>query len=501
MEWVIVIVYILSLLFIFLFSLGQLHLTWHYWQNKRSNKKQALQPYEGKNGFGENQDYPMVTVQLPIYNELYVVQRLIDAVAAFDYPRDKFEIQVLDDSTDETYDLIKAKVSEVKNQGIQIHHVPRDTREGYKAGALQLGLEKAKGEFIAIFDADFLPESSFLKKTLPAFSDPYTGAVQTRWGHINKDFNLLTRLQAFGLDGHFTVEQVGRSHAGSFINFNGTGGIWRKSCIKDAGGWSADTLTEDLDLSYRAQMKAWKIQFMEGVATSGELPVIMPAIKSQQFRWNKGAAECATKNLKNVFRTEFIRGNPFNWVNKFHAFFHLFNSSIFLFLLIASLLSIPMLFILDANPWLNPLVKAGAVLIIGFFSIAFFYWTASKQLNPDNTWHYYLKNFPLFLIVTMGLSLYNAIAVLEGLLGFKTAFVRTPKFNIKSNKDRWQNNIYLNKRITPASFGEAFLALYFLAGIATGFYLNNFGLLIFHLMLALGFAGVAWYSIKQSKYA
>ena len=258
--------------------------------------------------------YPKVTVQLPVYNELYVIERLINTVCEFDYPKDLFEIQVLDDSTDETVNIIAAKIKEKLLEGFDIHHVRRPKRVGYKAGALKYGNEIAKGDFIAIFDADFIPSMDFLKKTIPYFHDENIGVVQTRWGHINKDYSLLTRLQAFGLDAHFTIEQSGRSSGDHFINFNGTAGVWRLDCINDAGGWQADTLTEDIDLSYRAQEKGWKFKYLEDFESPAELPVAMSALKSQQYRWTKGAAECSVKNLKLIFNSKNVSSR-----SKFHG--------------------------------------------------------------------------------------------------------------------------------------------------------------------------------------
>lgn len=483
MEYIIIILYSLSLLLIFLFSLGQLHLTWHYLRSKKQKPKVLSQL----------QAFPKVTVQLPVYNEKYVVQRLIDGVCQFNYPKDKLEVQVLDDSTDETLEIIAEAVADWKNKGINIKHIRRADRKGFKAGALQYGLEIAEGEFIAIFDADFMPQSDFLNKVLPAFENNI-GVVQTRWGHLNKDYSLLTRLQAFGLDAHFSVEQTGRNHAGSFINFNGTGGVWRKNCIYDAGGWSADTLTEDLDLSYRAQMKGWKFKYLEDCIAPAELPVIMTAIKSQQYRWNKGAAETAKKNLWKVLCS------PIKISGKVHAVFHLFNSSVFICLLLASILSIPMLFIKEAHPKLNFLFDLGAVFLIGFFAITFFYWIATKQTYPEGTGKYFFKTFPVFLIVSMGLSLHNGIAVLEGLLGIKSPFIRTPKFNIKNKEDSWKGNIYVHPKIDFLTILEGLLSLYFIFGIAVGIYLHDLGLIVFHIMLALGFGGVFYYSIKPLKH-
>lgn len=482
MTILITIVYSLSLLYIFLFSLGQLHLTWIYIQNQKIKKQipSALK------------DFPLVTVQLPIFNEKYVVGRLLDAVSKFNYPKACLEIQVLDDSTDETTDIIKRKVNELQVDGLNINLVHRTDRTGYKAGALAYGLNLTKGEFIAIFDADFIPDPDFLIQTMPHFSDSRVGVVQTRWGHINKNYSILTRLQAFGLDAHFSIEQTARKAAGSFINFNGTCGVWRKQCIEDAGGWSADTLTEDLDLSYRAQLKGWEFKYREEIGTPGELPVIMPAIKSQQYRWNKGAAETARKNFGSVWRSAL----PFT--NKVHAFFHLFNSSVFVFLLLASLLSIPMLFIKQQHPEVAWLFHLGIVFLIGFFSITFFYWIATKRFYTDSPGKTFLSLYPRFLIISMGLSFHNGLAVVEGLIGRKTPFVRTPKFNVTDNKESWLGNSYIRSRITGGAIMEGLLCLYFIFGIVAGLWLRDGGLIFFHLMLVLGFGSVFYFSIKTS---
>lgn len=482
MEYTFIILYCTSLLFIFLFSIGQLHLTWHYLKSK----KEASSPCP----IVTDDLLPLVTIQLPIYNEKYVVQRLIESISNIDYPVDKLEIQVLDDSSDDTVDIIAKEVAKYAQQGIDIKHIRRSKRVGFKAGALAYGMQIAKGEYIAIFDADFLPGKDFLRETVPYFEDEKIGMVQTRWGHLNKDYSMLTKLQAFGLDAHFSIEQSGRSHAHSFINFNGTAGVWRKSTIEDAGGWSADTLTEDLDLSYRAQLKGWEFKYLEDVVSPAELPVIMPAIKSQQYRWNKGAAETARKNLGKVLKSNI------GFSSKMHALFHLFNSSVFVSLLIASLLSIPMLYIKDANPKLSLLFDLGSIFLIGFFSIAFFYWIATKNTVKENFKKHYFSTFPAFLTVSMGLSLHNAFAVIEGLLGFKSDFIRTPKFNITKKNDQWEGNIYVKPQLSIMSIFEMILGIYFLFGIASGIYLHDWGLMIFHVMLTLGFFSVFFHSVK-----
>ncbi|HNP08014.1 MAG TPA: glycosyltransferase family 2 protein [Cyclobacteriaceae bacterium] len=480
MSWLIIVIYSLSLLYIFLFSLGQLHLTWIYARKKKKEAEPSI----------DNAFEPMVTVQLPIYNEKYVVERLLDAVSKFDYPKDKLEIQVLDDSTDETTAIVLRKLESLRSLGLDIKLIHREDRGGFKAGALDLGLQSAKGNFIAIFDADFLPQPSFIKDTIHYFVNPEIGVVQTRWGHINKDYSILTQLQAFGLDAHFSIEQSGRSAANSFINFNGTCGVWRKKCIEDAGGWNFDTLTEDLDLSYRAQLKGWKFKYVEDVETPGELPVVMQAIKSQQYRWNKGGAETARKNFGQVFKSKLPA------INKVHAFFHLFNSSVFVCLLTAALLSVPVLYIKNSLPGLEWIFDAGVALFFGFLSITLFYWISAKRFYRSEAYKFFFKLYPRFLIVSMGLSLHNAIAVIEGFIGKRTPFIRTPKFNIKSIKDSWKNNEYLQTYFSPATLVEGLLSLYFLGGILLAIYLKDYDLVFFHVLLMLGYGGVFYYSVK-----
>ncbi len=307
---IIVVLYALAIAFVFFHSLFDAHLIFHY---LRGSGKRKTKPFS-------EADAPFVTIQLPVYNERHVVERLIDAVAALDYPADKFEIQILDDSTDETSELIRQKVDVLTKQNITISHIQRNNRDGYKAGALKHGLSVAKGACIAIFDADFVPAKDFLKRTVPFFRNDAVGMVQTKWGHLNKEASFLAKLQAIALDGHFSIEQKGRNAAGYFINFNGTAGVWRKETILDAGNWQADTLTEDLDLSYRAQMKGWKFIYLEDFTTPAELPPIVSALKSQQFRWTKGGAETARKNLRSLFTS------PLQFSVKIHGAFHLIYS-------------------------------------------------------------------------------------------------------------------------------------------------------------------------------
>ncbi len=481
MEILLISVYSVCMLFVLAFSLVQLHLALVY----RKARKHPVKDLTNEPG---QADFPLVTIQLPIYNEKYVVERLLDAVAMLDWPIEKLEVQMLDDSTDETTEIIRQKLSEEKFTGLDIQHIRRNTREGFKAGALQLGTQAARGEFIAIFDADFVPHPSFLKDTIQEFSDPEVGMVQTRWDHLNKNYSLLTRLQAFGLNGHFRVEQTGRSQAGSFINFNGTAGVWRKRCIKDAGGWQTDTLTEDLDLSYRAQMKGWKFRYLENVNSPAELPVIMSAVKSQQFRWTKGGAETARKNLRSVFRA------PLNFTNKVHAIFHLTNNANFLMLLVASIVSIPLLFVKNGDARFSLYYDISSIFILGFLAISYFYWIANRYEDAGRT---YFKYYPLFIIFSLGFTLNNSLAFIEGLFGIKSSFVRTPKFNIVGANGSWKNNIYLHHKITWTTMLEGLLSLYFFAGILIGWMVEDYGLMLFHFMLGCGYAGIFYYSIRR----
>src|SRR5260221_633342 len=322
--------YFISLTILFLFGSSGFVMIFYYLKHRDKKIEKA----------GELREFPAVTIQLPLYNEFYVAERLIDAACAIDYPRDRLEIQVLDDSTDETVDIVARRVEHFAANGFNIRHLRRTNRQGYKEGALKEGLLTATGDFIAMFDADFLPQKDFLRLTLPYFYlDPKIGLVQTRWEHLNRDYSFLTRIQAMALDGHFVIEQNVRNKAGFFINFNGTGGIWRKVCILDSGNWEADTLTEDLDLSYRAQLRGWRFKFLNDVTSPAELPSEINALKSQQFRWTKGAIETARKILPQVWRADL----PLE--KKIHATFHLSNNIVFPFILIAVILNVPLIVI------------------------------------------------------------------------------------------------------------------------------------------------------------
>lgn len=410
MQIVLLFSYFVLLSGVLLYSLFQLQLLYFYLKSRKKIRKGSTLPTL-------HATTPFVTIQLPIYNELYVVERLLDNISRMDYPREQFEIQVLDDSTDETADILKRKVKELADSGLNIDYLHRSDRCGFKAGALKHGLCSAKGEFIAIFDADFLPEPDFLQNTIPYFSDRKIGAIQTRWGHVNKKYSLLTRLQAFALDAHFTIEQSGRNSQGFFINFNGTAGVWRKDTILDAGNWEGDTLTEDLDLSYRAQLKGWKFKYLEDVVSPAELPIAVDAIKLQQFRWIKGG----TQNFLKFFRK--VISAPIPLLTKVNALFYLFSSMVFVFTFSLALLSFPVMLFQSSHPELKHTFAFSAVYLLTPIILIFYYGIAFFKTNrhPRSVFIYPVY-FLLFLIFVFGLSLNNFVAVMEALFGIKVPF-------------------------------------------------------------------------------
>jgi cellulose synthase/poly-beta-1,6-N-acetylglucosamine synthase-like glycosyltransferase len=469
-----------------MYCLLQLHLLWIYHRNKKKPGQQA----------DLESEWPKVSIQLPIFNEKYVVQRLIESVCAIDYPRKKLQIQVLDDSTDETLEITRQTVNTFQEKGFDIEILHRKNRSGYKAGALKAALPKAKGEFIAIFDADFIPDAQFLYKTLPHFSSSQIGVVQTRWGHINEGYSLLTRLQAFQLNVHFCVEQTGRDIGGYFLQFNGTAGVWRKSTILDAGNWQSDTLTEDLDLSYRCQLKGWKITYLEQVKSPAELPAEMNGLKSQQYRWMKGGAETAKKILPQLWKSN----NSI--AKKIHGSVHLLSSSIFIFVFLVALLSVPLMWYMELRS-ISP--KFLSVFFVGTISIIFVYYSAnvvqrgtSSGGAPTSLWKF-IGLFPLFLSLSMGLSMHNSIAVWDGLRGKRTPFIRTPKYNITTKKDGFAKGFYLSGDLPLSTKLEIILALVFLSASYYGWKEDYYAFLIFHLLLTLGFASIAFYSINHMK--
>ena len=492
LEYIIITIYSLALILIFMYALAQLNLLFNY---RSAQKKEDTSP---KFDFTNSKEIPKVTIQLPVYNEMYVMERLLDNIVTLEYPREKLEIQVLDDSSDESIVTTEKHIKRLQKTGINIQHIRRSNRQGFKAGALKEGLEIATGEFIAIFDADFLPQTDWLLKTIPHFQNPEIGVVQTRWGHLNRNYSVLTEIQAFALDAHFLLEQVGRNQQNHFINFNGTAGIWRKECIFDAGNWEGDTLTEDLDLSYRAQLKQWKFHYLDEVITPAELPVSLSAIRSQQFRWNKGGAENFRKMIGRV-----VRSKKISLSTKFNALFHLLNSSMFLNVLLVAVLSVPLLFIKAYYPNLRILFNLSGLFILSTLIFFSCYWFIHKRIYDGgiNSFLEYIKRFLLFYSLVMGFALHNSIAVIEGYLGKKSPFVRTPKFNIKKDSNSISTNKYSLKNTTIYTFIELLFALYFLFGMVSAFWVSaegDFGLFPFHLLLFIGFSSITYHGLKKT---
>ncbi len=480
MENVILIVYFVSLCVLFGFGIHGLLLLYYYRKTYAKNFTKVTMPL----------DVPKVTIQLPVFNEYNVVERLIYSVCEIEYPKEKLEIQVLDDSTDETVELCKKVVSEMAEKGFNIKYIHRENRQGYKAGALKYGLDFAEGEYVAIFDADFVPNSDFLMKTIPHFNDPEIGMVQTRWEHLNEEYSFLTKAQALALDGHFVIEQQVRNKAGFFINFNGTAGVWRKSCIYDAGNWQADTLTEDLDLSYRAQLKGWKFRFLNDVTSPAELPADINALKTQQFRWTKGAVETAIKMLPKVFKANLTAKV------KFECFMHLSSNIVFPFIIVVALLNVPLVLIKNTVGGFDGYYNLMSVFVLASISTFLFYTYAQKAIHLD--WRKRLLLFPVFLAGSMGFAVNNTKAVLEALFGIKSGFARTPKEGIVGTQKVTTTKKYLQRRIKGTVIFELFMTLYFVVGISISAYHLEFAAIPFQLLFLMGFGTVGYLSLRHA---
>ncbi len=431
---------------------------------------------------------PIVTIQLPIYNEMYVAERLIDAVCQIDYPRDRLEIQVLDDSTDETTSVAERAVRRNAAQGIDITCIHRTDRTGYKAGALEAGLKVAKGEYIAIFDADFIPTTDFLQRTIQFFSDPKVGLVQARWGHINQEYSLLTKIQSILLDGHFVLEHGGRNRAGLFFNFNGTAGIWRRSTIGDAGGWQHDTLTEDLDLSYRAQLQGWKFVFLQDLIAPAEVPVEMNAFKSQQHRWAKGSIQTCRKLLPRILRSNL----PLHV--KAEAFFHLSANFNYPLMCVLSVLMAPAMVIRYNMGWYEMLLIDVPLFFAATASVANFYMVCQRELHKD--WITRAKYLPFLMSIGIGLAVNNTRAVFEAMFNRPSEFTRTPKYHIESNSDEWIGKKYRQSFVVQPMI-ELALGLYFTATVFYALANGIYGTLPFLVLFQIGFLYTGLLSIIQ----
>ncbi|MBR4984329.1 MAG: glycosyltransferase family 2 protein [Proteobacteria bacterium] len=428
---------------------------------------------------GQFENLPQVTIQLPMFNEKYVIERLIDAVCGIRYPKEKLQIQVLDDSTDETQEIAKAAVERKAADGFDIVYIHRENREGYKAGALEAGLKTASGEFVAVFDADFLPQPDFLERTINFFTNEKIGMVQMRWEHINREFSLLTRAQSILLDGHFVIEHTARNRSGRFFNFNGTAGIWRKSTIADAGGWQHDTITEDLDLSYRAQSKGWQFIYINEAATPAEVPVEMIAFKTQQHRWAKGSIQVAKKILPKLLRSRL----PLKV--KVEAWMHLTSNISYILMIILSLMMPLTVDFRVHNGWMTSLFVDLLMFICATLSIMMFYMLAQREARKQSLGTR-LAYLPLVMCLGIGLSVNNCRAVIEALAGYKTGFVRTPKYGVKKVGDSWKNVKY-GFKMNWQPWVETLIGLYFVAGIVRAAWVGAYASIPFLCLFCAGY--------------
>src|SRR5882762_7557185 len=438
-------------------------------------------------------EWPRVTVQLPIFNERYVIERLVEAVAKFDYPPELLDVQVLDDSTDETCEVALACVDRHAALGMPISYIHRSNREGFKAGALENGLKTARGEFVAIFDADFIPESDFLRRTIPYFQNPAIGMAQTRWTYLNRDYSLLTQVETILLDGHFVVEHGARSRRGTFFNFNGTAGVWRRQAIEDAGGWEHDTLTEDTDLSYRAQLFGWKFLYLPDIECASELPVDMNGFKTQQARWAKGLMQTAKKILPRVMRS----GAP--WHVKAEAFFHLTANISYPLMVLLSTMLLPAMIVRFYQGWIQMLVIDLPLFLASTCSISSFYLVAQKELRPKNWWRTFLY-MPFVMAIGIGISVRNAQAVIEAIIGKKSEFARTPKYKIEGKGDSFVAKKYRNKA-GWMPYAEVLLGVYFFFTVLYAILNENYATVPFLLLFVWGYLYTGFMSLGQTYFA
>ncbi len=457
-----------------IYCLHRLYLVsvYYFYKDKEVKPKKKFKPL------------PFVTIQLPIYNEKYVVKRLIESAININYPKEKFEIQILDDSTDETSIIIATLVDKYKKDGFNISHIKRESRIGFKAGALQYGLQFANGDFIAIFDADFVIPEDFLLKTIHYFKNSKVGLVQTCWDYINRNYSILTKVQSLMLDGHFIIEHFSRNRSGKFFNFNGTAGIWRKKAIIDAGGWHSDTLTEDLDLSYRAQLKGWKFIFLKDLKSISELPVEINSFKQQQHRWTKGSIETFFKIFPEILKSKL----PLKI--KLEAFFHLGGNFSYIFLLFLAIIMYPSIVARLNYGWYQLLFTDLPMFFVSFFSIYIFYLVAINESNKNLN----KINIPVLMSTCIGLSINNAKAVLEGIFKLKSQFNRTPKFNIKNKNDTWFGKKY-RLGLNFIAFLELLMACYYAYIIDFSIKRHNFASIPFLLLFFTGFLYVGLLSI------
>jgi len=484
--------YLAVLLVLAMYGFHRTSLVWLYYRNRHRRPRPL----------GKFAELPAVTVQLPLFNEMYVVERLLDAVAGIRYPRDRFQIQVLDDSTDETQEICKRKVADLARRfpELEVEYIHRVDRGGFKAGALQNGLRTAKGEFVLIFDADFLPLPDILERAIDHFSDPRVAVVQCRWEHVNRDFSALTEVEALMLDGHFIMEHAGRNWSGRFFNFNGTAGLWRRAAIADAGDWQHDTLTEDMDLSYRAQLRGWKFVYLPEIAAPAELPVEMSAFKSQQFRWAKGSVQVALKLLPTILRSNAT------FAQKSEAFFHLTNNLAYPLLLVLSILLLPNLALRAHHGWREVLMIDLPLFFGTTASVASFYLASQREIallrapgeRKRSIWSA-VRRLPLTMSIGIGLCVNQTRAVFEALMGRETEFVRTPKHGIRGKLESWSGKKYRSaKSLTP--FIELLMAGYFVVAIGVAVDHRHYLSIPFLCLFLCGFGYVGWGSVWQGGF-
>ena len=467
-----------TLLVLAVYGCHRYHLLRLYYRHRRA----AMRPPD------TGEPLPRVTVQLPIYNEMYVVARLIDAACALDYPADRLEIQVLDDSDDETAALAAALVAARRRSGHDIVHLRRRDRAGFKAGALANGLRLARGELIAVFDADFVPGPDFLRGLIPYFRHPRVGMVQARWEHLNREYSLLTRLQAILLDGHFAIEHAARDRSGCFFNFNGTAGIWRRACIESAGGWRSDTLTEDLDLSYRAQLAGWRFVFVPDVSAPAELPPDIESFKTQQHRWTRGSIETGLRVLPVLLRARLPAAV------KAEATFHLTNNCAYLLMVLLAILIVPAM-VIRHGVGLDVLLLVDLPLfVLSTISVSAFYLCAQREVRRD--WRRAIVSLPLLMSLGIGLSLNNARGVLEALTRRRGHFVRTPKFDLCGRRGTWRARRYRSVRRRTLVLLESLFALYFTVACAQAAATGMYASLPFLLLFQSGFTSIAVLSLR-----
>jgi cellulose synthase/poly-beta-1,6-N-acetylglucosamine synthase-like glycosyltransferase len=481
-ETLILVLYFFVLSILAIYGWHRYYLVYLYMKNRGNAPDPALPP-------PALAELPRVTIQLPIYNEMYVADRLIDAVCEMDYPRERLEIQVLDDSTDETTDIAELAVRRHASRGFNISYLHRVDRRGYKAGALEAGLKLATSTFIAIFDADFVPPADFLRKTLPYFSNPQVGMVQARWGHINQDYSLLTKIQSILLDAHFVLEHGGRNRAGCFFNFNGTAGVWRRDAIDTAGGWQHDTLTEDLDLSYRAQLLGWRFVFLPHVVSPAEVPVEMNSFKSQQHRWAKGSIQTCMKLLPRILRSNQPIGV------KAEAFFHLTANFNYLLMSVLSVLMFPAMYVRYNMGWTEMLLIDIPLFAAATLSVCNFYIVSQRELYPDS-WRSRLKYLPFLMSIGIGLCVNNTRAVLEALFHKESEFARTPKYGIERDSDEWAGKKY-HQTVGVQALIELALGLYFTGTVFYALINQIYGTLPFLMLFQIGFLYTGLLSILQ----